>query len=103
MEDERVPFPVLLDEDGEAAGIIETNRLGPMSLIRPDAVLAGARSLAGGNRQHDTGRRPTQLGATIVMAPGDEVLYIDKESYAGDHADLGEVLAVLAGYSPQDA
>jgi hypothetical protein len=98
IEDERVPFPVLLDEDGEAADMIETNRLNAFSLIRPDALLAGTRSLAGGNRQHDTGRRPTQLGATIVMGPDDELLYIDKESFAGDHADLGEVIDVLNDY-----
>jgi 4-hydroxyphenylpyruvate dioxygenase-like putative hemolysin len=90
-----VPFDVLLDEDGEAADIVEMNSLGATALIRPDAWLAGARSLAGGSRQHSTGRRPTQLGATIVMAPGDEVLYLDKESFAGDHANLDEVLAVL--------
>lgn len=95
IEDESVPFPVLLDEDGVAADIVETNSLGAMSLIRPDAWLAGAKSLVGGNRQHNAGRRPTQLGATLVMAPGNELLYIDKESFAGDHADLDEVLAVL--------
>ena len=94
---------MLLDEDGEAANIIETNRLGALSLIRPDAVLAGARSLAGGNRQHNAGRRPTQLGATIVMAPDDELLYIDKESFAGDHADLNEVMAVLRGSSTTES
>jgi hypothetical protein len=90
-----VPFDVLLDEDGEAADIVEMNSLGASALIRPNAWLAGARSLAGGNRQHNMGRRPTQLGATIVMAPGDDVLYVDRESFAGDHADLDEVLAVL--------
>jgi hypothetical protein len=96
IEDESVPFYVLLDEDGAAADIVEMNTLGALSLIRPDAWLAGAKSVAGGNRQHNTGRRPTQLGATLVMGPGNELLYIDKESYAGDHADLDEVLAVLA-------
>ena len=85
----------MLDESGEAADIVETNTLGAAALIRPDAWLAGARSLAGRHRQHKTGRRPTQLGATIVMAPGDEVRYIDRESFAGDHANLDEVLAVL--------
>jgi hypothetical protein len=92
-----VPFDVLLDEDGEAADIVETNSLDATTLIKPNAWLAGARSLAGGNRQHKTGRRPTQLGATIVVAPGDEILYIDRESFAGDHANLDEVLAVLEG------
>lgn len=91
-----MPFAVLLDEEGEAADIVEMNRLGAAALIRPDAWMAGAKSLVGGNRQHNTGRRPTQLGATIVMGPGDEILYIDKESFAGDHADLDEVVAVLS-------
>jgi hypothetical protein len=36
-----------------------------------------------------------QLGATLVVGPGDELLYMDKESYAGDHADLDEVLAIV--------
>ncbi len=90
-----MPFGVLLDEDAEAADIVEMNRLGATSLIRPDALFAGARSLARGNRQHKTGRRPTQLGATLVMAPGDELIYVNKESFAGDHADLDEVMAVL--------
>jgi hypothetical protein len=98
-----VPFPLLLDEDGEAADIIETNRLNAFSLIRPDALLAGTRSLAGGNRQHNAGRRPTQLGATIVMGPDDELLYIDKESFAGDHADIDEVIAALNDYPAQEA
>jgi hypothetical protein len=29
------------------------------------------------------------------MAPGDELIYLDRESFAGDHADLDEVLVVL--------
>jgi hypothetical protein len=90
-----VPFSVLLDEDGEAARIVEMNQLKATSFIRPDAWIAGGRSLLGGHRQRNAGRRPMQLGATLVMGPGDELLYIDKESYAGDHADLDEVLNIL--------
>jgi len=86
---------VLLDTDGEAAAIVEMNRLKASSFIRPDALLAGGRSLIGGHRQRKAGARPMQLGATIVMGPGDEVLYLDKEDYAGDHADLDEVLAII--------
>ncbi len=94
---------MLLDEEGEAADIIETNQLNAFSLIRPAALLAGTRSLAGGNRQHNAGRRPTQLGATIVMGPNDELLYIDKESFAGDHADLGEVIDLLNDYPARES
>ena len=95
IDDESVTFEILLDEDGVAADIVEMNSLGAAALIRPDAWLAGARSLVGGNRQQNTGRRPTQLGATLVMGPGNRLLYIDKESFAGDHADLDEVMTVL--------
>lgn len=95
IEDESVPFPVLLDDDGSAADIVEMNTLDAVSVLRPDSLLKGARTLARGNRQHKTGRRPTQLGATLILGPGDELLYIDKEAYPGDHADLDEVLAIL--------
>lgn len=95
IEDESFPFPVLLDGDGEAADIVETNRMGITTLATPSAIFAGVRSLSGGNRQRKTGRRPTQLGATLVMAPGDELLYFERENFPGDHANLDDVLAVL--------
>lgn len=90
-----MPFPVLLDEDGEAAAIVETKTLGATSLLKPSAIGAGIRSLAGGHRQRKTGRRPMQLGATIVVGPGDELLYEDFEDHAGDHADLDEVIDAI--------
>lgn len=96
IEDERVPFPVLLDEDGAAAEIVGTNTLPVVGLVAPRQVAAGVRAVAGGNRQRRSGRRPFQLGATLVIAPGDVLMYEDFEDYAGDHADLDEVLEVLA-------
>jgi len=97
IEEERVPFPVLLDSDGEAAQVVGTKTLGLGSVVRPGALIAAGRSLAGGNRQGTPGKRPLQLGATLVIGPGDELLYADFEDFAGDHAPLDEVLAVLAG------
>lgn len=95
MEDERVPFPVLLDEDGSAAEIVGTNSMGLASL-KPSAISAGIGAYTEGHRQVKSGRRPFQLGATLVLAPGDTILYEDFEDFAGDHADLDEVLAVLS-------
>ncbi len=97
IEDERVPFDVLLDEDGTAADIVGTKSFNAATLLRPAQWVAGARSVSSGNVQHKTGRRPTQLGATLVIGPGDELLYADFEDYAGDHADLDEVISVLRG------
>lgn len=95
IEDERVPFDVLLDEDGSAAKVVGTNTLSGLGLIKPSQVRAGLRATASGHRQGNPGRRWQQLGATLVIAPGDELLYEDFEDHAGDHADLDEVLAVL--------
>jgi len=97
IEDEHVPFPVLLDEDGTAADIIGTKRLGSLSSMTPTALMAGVRSLRGGHRQKKAGRRPMQLGATIVLGPGNEILYADFEDHAGDHANLDDVLAAATG------
>ncbi|MGI9529854.1 MAG: peroxiredoxin-like family protein [Acidimicrobiia bacterium] len=95
IEDEDVPFPVLLDEDGDAAEIVGTGTIGGVAALRPDAIAAGLGSFMRGNRQKNAGRRPMQLGATIVIGPGDEILYEDYEDYAGDHADIDEVIAAL--------
>lgn len=92
-----MPFTVLLDEEGTAAEIVGTGSLGITSFLRPSQISAGARSLAGGHRQKKPGRRPMQLGATIVIGPGDEIRYEDLEDFAGDHADLDQVIAAISG------
>ncbi len=86
---------MLLDEDGAAASIVGTGTIGWKSLT-PRAALASTRALAGGNRQFNAGRRPMQLGATIVLGPGNELIYEDFEGFAGDHAPFDEVIAALS-------
>lgn len=88
---------MLLDEEGTAAEIAGTNTLGVGSVLSPAAWAAGFRSFKGGHRQERTGQRPFQLGATLVVGPGNVVRYADYEDHAGDHADLDEVLGVLNG------
>jgi peroxiredoxin len=97
IEDLRVPFEVLLDEDGSAAEIVGANTVGAGMAVNPRAWIAGARAVKAAGPQGKTGRRPMQLGATLVIAPGDELLYAEFEEYAGDHADLDEVISVLRG------
>lgn len=86
---------MLLDEDGSAAELVGTGTLSKLAFVRPRQVIAGTRALAKGNMQHNAGRRPFQLGATLVIGPGDELRYEDFEEFAGDHADLDQVLASL--------
>lgn len=87
---------MLLDEDGTAAEIVGTKTISTMSLLSPGQVRAGTRALLAGNVQHKYGRRPKQLGASLIIAPGNILLYEDYEDYAGDHADLDEIIAVLS-------
>lgn len=95
IDDENVPFPVLLDEDGVAAEIVGTRSLGSGSMLSPRQIGAGLRATVRGHRQRNAGRRPFQLGATLVIGPGDVLRYADYEDYAGDHADLDEVIAAI--------
>ena len=95
IDDEQVPFPVLLDQDGTAAAIVGTKSLSTASLVSPRQLGAGIRATLRGKRQRNAGRRPFQLGATLVMAPGDELRYADFEDFAGDHADIDEVIAAI--------
>jgi peroxiredoxin len=95
IEDEQVPFPVILDEEGIAAEIAGTRTLSATSLLNPRQFGAGLRSTLKGNRQHNAGRRPFQLGATFIIGPGNVVKYSDYEDFAGDHADLDEVIAAV--------
>ncbi len=90
-----MPFEVLLDEDGSAAEIAGTKRTSMLKLAMPSQLIAGARARSGGNKQRNPGRRPFQLGATLVIAPGNRLLYSDFEDFAGDHANLDEVLAAI--------
>lgn len=90
-----MPFEVLLDEDGSAAEIVDTKTLSATSLLSPRQIKAGIRATVSGKRQHNAGRRPFQLGATLVIAPGNDLRYADFEDFAGDHADIDEVIAAI--------
>lgn len=95
VEDENVPFPVYLDHDGTAARIVGTQQMSPIALASPKQLQAGTRAALKGHRQSRSGRRPFQLGATLVLGPGNRLRYADFEKYAGDHADIDEVLAAV--------
>lgn len=87
-----IPFPVLLDRDGEAAAIASV-RQGIGMVTSPGSWLGAARALQNGYRQGRTGPRPTQQGASFVIERGGELLYAHLDAHPGDHAPMAEVLA----------
>ena len=96
VTDERIPFMVLIDEDGDAADAASV-RGGAMMLLKlasPSVLKAGARARKAGHRQGKTGARSTQLGATFVIK-NNTVVYEHLDNDVGDHAPMEQVLAAL--------
>ena len=95
IEEEHIPFPVLLDEEGDAARAASVRRGGVMQLVGPQTIGGALKATAAGHRQHRTGRRGTQLGATFVIGPGDVVRYEHVDRDVSDHAPIEDVLAAI--------
>ena len=96
VADESVPFPVLVDDDARAARAASVRRVGFFRLLTDRRSRAGAkRAREAGHRIHKVGRRVTQLGATFVIGPGEQLLYEHVDDHSADHAPLDQVLAAL--------
>jgi peroxiredoxin len=96
IDDEDIPFPVLLDEDGDAARAASVKKGSVLDLVGPRTVAGALKAAAAGHVQHRTGKRGSQLGATFVIGPGDQVRYEHIDGDVSDHAPLEDVLAALA-------
>lgn len=96
IAEEEIPFPVLLDEEGEAADLAQVRKGRAMQIIGPRAMRGALGAYASGHRQKlKLGKRPTQLGATFVIGPGGVVRFAHLDSHVGDHADIDLVIAAL--------
>ena len=95
VDDEDIPFPVLVDDDGDAAEAAALKRGGMFDLAGPKTMAGALKATAAGHRQHKTGRRPRQLGATFVIGPGEVVRYEHIDDDVSDHAPTEDVLAAL--------
>jgi peroxiredoxin len=96
VADEDVPFPVLVDDESEAAHAASVKRVGFFRLLTDARSRPGAkRARAAGHRIHRAGKRVTQLGATFVVGPGAQVRYEHVDEHSADHAPLDEVLEAL--------
>lgn len=97
VDDERVPFTVLVDDDAAAARAAAVPKVNFFRLVLNPTSWPGAkRARRAGHRVHRAGKRVTQLGATFVVGPGDRVRYEHVDEHSADHAPLDEVIAALA-------
>lgn len=97
IDEEEIPFPVMLDTDGEAAEIAAVRRGGWMQLAGPMTMPGALKATAAGHRQHRLGKRPRQLGATFVIGPGEVIRYEHLDEDVSDHAPFEEIMAALEG------
>lgn len=96
VKDEHVPFTVLVDDDAEAARLAAVPKVGFLKLVfNPKSWPGSKRARRAGHRIHKAGKRVTQLGATFVVGPGDELRYEHVDEHSADHAALDDVLAAL--------
>jgi len=101
VDDEHVPFPVLVDDKARAARAASIPSMNFFALVfNRNSRHAMPRARAGGHRIHRAGRRVTQLGATFVVGPGATIRYEHVDADSSDHAPLDEVLAALPERAP---
>jgi len=96
VEEESIPYPVLVDDDAEAARLARVNRGSIANILTPSTYRDSIGTWRRGHRIHKSGKRVLQLGATFVVGPGDRVAYEHIDATTTDHAPLEEVLSALA-------
>jgi peroxiredoxin len=95
VRDERIPFPVLVDDRAEAAHAAQVHTASWPGLFHPRTWRATVATWRRGHHIHRAGARVRQLGATFVVGPGDRVRYAHIDADSTDHAPVPEVLAAL--------
>ena len=95
VEEERIPFPVLVDDDAVAAKTASVKRGSAWNVLGPGTYRASMRTRRAGYKILMSGKRVFQLGATFVVGPGDTIRYEHIDQTTVDHAPLEEVFAAL--------
>ncbi|HTD49102.1 MAG TPA: peroxiredoxin-like family protein [Acidimicrobiia bacterium] len=95
VRDEHIPYLVLVDDDGTAADAASVGVASWYRLLHPSTWAATVATWKRGHRIHQPGKRVTQLGATFVVGPGDQLRYSHVDADSTDHASVPDVLAAV--------
>jgi peroxiredoxin len=95
VRDERIPFLVLVDDDGTAAQAASLRTLNWFQLLHPRTWKATRETSKRGYHVHKSGTRVRQIGATFVVGAGDRVRYEHVDGDSTDHAPFDEIKAAL--------
>ena len=93
-EEQKIPFTLLVDHDRETYNALHFKRSSLWNLYGPPVWIEGVKSIARfGNKIPK--QDPLQLGGTIVVDKGGEILYSFRASKSADIAPLDDVIAAL--------
>ncbi|MCU1427906.1 MAG: hypothetical protein JWL83_1906 [Actinomycetia bacterium] len=95
VRDTDIPFPVLVDDNAEAAAAASVRTVDWFTLLHPRTWRATRETSRRGYHVKRAGKRVRQLGATFVVAPGDVVRYEHFDADSTDHAPVADILAAL--------
>ena len=95
VEQEEIPFRVLVDDDAAAAGAASVRKVNFLKLLGPGTWATTRKTWQDGYRIHKSGKRVNQLGATFVVGPGPILHYEHIDDDSTDHAPLDDVLAAV--------
>jgi len=95
VEDYEIPYPVLIDPAGEAAGIASLSKMPAWKMAHPVSWSGTRRAWKAGHRIGEPGPRVTQLGSSFVIGPGPKLHYAHRDAHSADHAPLDALLGAL--------
>jgi peroxiredoxin len=96
--DAGIPFPVLVDDNGDAAAAASVRTVDWFTLLHPRTWRKSRETSKRGYHVGKAGKRVRQLGATFVIAPGDTVRYEHLDDDSTDHAPVHDVVAAVTGH-----
>jgi len=100
VDQEEIPFTVLVDDDATAANAASVITISFRRLLGPGTWRQTRQTWRNGYRIHKSGKRVNQLGATFVIGSGSKVRYSHIDGDSTDHAPLDAVLAALPSPEP---
>ena len=94
VDEEEIPFLVLVDDAAAAARAASVRKVNFFRLLGPGTWKTTRETWKEGYRIHKSGKRVNQLGATFVIGPGPTVHYAHLDDDSTDHAPLDDVIAL---------
>jgi len=88
-----------VDPEGKAYGAAGMVRGAITRFLRPRVLMAAWRARRKGFRQTKVAGDPYQLGGTLILAPGDRIVFAWRNVSAEDDAPVHDVLAALQAWA----